>query len=148
VTKLANTNLSISSFTKGSKSEVKVFTKLEGAASGSLSITGKVKLAPEGIPLLDSVANVKVVAKQLEAGHFWPYYRQYVPFKKITGAVEVDSVFSGRLREYGSSGKVFVKGLRFDYQPIFKAVLTPRLVQLRYSMELTRSDFVVKDVEV
>ncbi len=148
VTILAGTDLRISSFARGGKSEVRLSTKLEGAASGSLSVNGKIRLAPDGKPLLDSVAELKLVVKQLEAGHFWPYYRQYVPFRKITGVIDIDSLFNGRLREFGSNGKITVKGLHFDYKPVFKVALTPKLVQLKYNLELTRSDLVIKGVEV
>lgn len=148
ITKLADTDLFLENFSRGSKGSFKLVTRLGGGASGTFSANGKLRLSQTDSSLWNSTIDAKVTAKKLEAGHFWPYYRQYVPFKKITGAVDVDSDFHGKLNDFNSSGKFSVKSLRFDYQPIFKQAIASESIQIKYSMELNKADITVKAIEV
>jgi len=102
VTKLSDTDLSLEQLTRGAKSAFKLSAQLGGGASGSFSINGKIKVAPKGSSVWDSAIDAKISAKRIEAGHFWPYYRQYVPFKKIFGSLDTESEFRGRLKEFSS----------------------------------------------
>lgn len=148
IVKIAETDLYISSLARGGKSDLKLSGKFVAGASGSFAISGKTKIAKKEHPLLDSTMDLKITARHLDVGSFWPYYSSYVPFKKISGYLEADTSFNGRLREFSSTGKIAFSGLRFDYQPIFKVPLTPASLQFKYSMELTKADVLVKALEL
>ncbi len=147
VTRLSGTDLYLEQLTRGAKSSFKLSARLGGGASGSFSINGKIKVAPKGTAILESSIDARIAAKKLEAGHFWPYYSQYVPFKKILGAVDTEADFHGRLKEFTSSGKISIASLHFDYQPIFKRPLTSKSITLKYSMEVNSRDISIKAVE-
>lgn len=147
-TRLVDTDLYISSLKRGGKSDLKLSGSFEGGATGRFALNGKAKITKKDLPFLDSVLDVKISAKQLDVGHFWPYYSGYVPFKKIFGLVDADTTFKGRLREFSSNGKITFKGLRFDYRPIFKVPLTPTSLSFKYNMELTPADVLVKAIEL
>jgi uncharacterized protein YhdP len=148
VTKLNNTDLFLENISRGSKGSFRLSTRLGGGASGTFSINGKIRLSQKDFLLWDSVIDAKVTSKKLESAHFWPYYQRYVPFKKITGAVDADSEIHGRLNEFTTSGKLSVHSLRFDYQPIFKQVINAKTIQIKYSMDLNKKDILVKAAEV
>lgn len=148
VTKLGKTDLFLENLSRGSKGSFKLATQLGGGASGTVAISGKIKISARNTPVLDSTVNAKVTAKGLESAHFWPYYRQYVPFKKIVGAIDTETEFHGRLNEFTSAGKISLHSPRFDYQPIFKQVLSSKSIQLKYSLEFNRTDIAIKAVEI
>lgn len=148
VTKVESTELLMGTLSRGGKGELKLSGKFTEGGSGSFNISGKVRLAPVDKPLTETELDLKVATKQLDLGHFWPYYSGHVPFRKILGRMEINSTFTGRLREFASSGKISFSGLRFDYQPIFRTPLTPTTLQLKYSMELNPRDILVKALEL
>jgi hypothetical protein len=141
-------DLHLGNLARGAKCELKLAGKMTAGGSGSFSLSGKVRLAPKESPLADTELDLKIALKQMDAAHFWPYYSSHVPFRKVLGRVDTETVFAGKLRQFTSHGKVSVNGLRFDYQPVFRTALTPASLQMKYSMELTGKDVVVKGVEV
>lgn len=148
VTKLVSTDLYLSSLARGEKSDIKLSGEFAEGGSGKFSISGKARLAPKDKPLSDTKIDLKIVTKRLDVSHFWPYYSSFVPFKKILGLLEADTVFNGYLHEFTSSGRVAFSGLRFDYQPIFRKALTPTDLHFKYSLELNRKDILVKALEL
>ncbi len=148
VTKIGETDLHLDNLARGGKGDVKLSGTFTEGGSGSFVVGGKVRLAPKDKPLSDTVMEVKLEARQLDVGHFWPYYSNYVPFKKILGRLDAHTDFSGKLREFTSTGKLAFSGLRFDYRPVFRSALTPSSLQLKYNMELTPNDVLVKALEV
>jgi len=147
-TRIDSTDLHLDNFARGAKGEFRLSGTFGGGGSGSFAIGGKVRLAATNKPLSESVLDMKIETRQLDVGHFWPYYSSYVPFRKILGRMDINSTFSGKLREFTSTGKISFSGLRFDYKPVFRVPLTPESLQIKYGMELTRSDVIVKAVEL
>ncbi len=148
VTKLVSTDLYLSSLTRGEKSDLKLSGEFAEGGSGKFSISGKAELAPKDKPLSDTKIDLKIATKNLDVSHFWPYYSSHVPFKRILGLLEADTVFDGSLQEFTSSGRVAFSGLRFDYQPIFRGALTPKDLHFKYSLEVTSKDILVKALEL
>ncbi len=148
ITKLTATDLFMENLARGSKGSFKLSTRLGGGASGIVSITGKIKLSPKESPLDNTSIDAKLSVKQLEAGHLWPYYRQHVPFKKFLGSFDAESEFHGRLNEFTSSGKLSLRSLLLDYQPVFKQALGSKTIQMKYNLELNKADLVIKTVEL
>lgn len=148
VTKIEDVDLHLSTLARGEKSDVKLSGQFTGGGSGRFSISGKARLSPRNKPLSETALDLNVETKQMEVGHFWPYYNGYVPFKKVLGRMDAHATFNGKLRGFTSTGKIAFSGLRFDYQPVFRSALTPASLQLKYGMELTGKDVLVKGLEL
>lgn len=148
LTKLTDTDLLLENISRGSKGNFKLLTHLQGERQGTLALNGKIKIAPQGTPLLQSNIDATLSVKGVEAAEFWPYYRPHVPFKKVAGAVDADLVVNGRLEEFTSSGTIALHNGLLDYQPVFKKVITSQSLRLKYTLERNKTDIVLKAVEV
>ena len=148
-TSLEHLDLSLNRFVRGKSCSLKISAQVaDELKKGSISISGTAKLSPPDAPLFESVLNLKIAAKQLDIGRYWPYYQQYVPFKKITGNLSVNSDFKGKLKSFTARGEMSFGNLRFDYPQVFHAVLTPHDLNFKYDMELTPRDLTVKSLDL
>ncbi len=116
----------------------------EKTGNGKLEISGTAKLPPKDRPLHDTRLDMKVSAANLNAARYWDYYSSYVPFRKIYGSIELDSNFKGALSDFSSSGTAKIKGLHFDYPQVFHSILSPKEVRIKYNMQLTPKDIIVR----
>ena len=146
---LEETDLSLSHAVRGKICDFKLSTYVAGEGKrGIITLAGSARLADRDKPLSDSRVNATVLVKNLDAERYWSYYKDYVPFRKVLGHLDLDSVFKGTMREFTSRGSVRITGLRFDYPSVFHAVLTPRDVRFSYDMELTPRDVSVKALDL
>lgn len=148
VTRLARVDVTLDNLGRGKKIGIKLSAGLGEGTTRTFSLNGKLHMAPLGTPLVKSSLDAKITTKQLDVGHFWSYYRQYVPFNKIVGALDTESEFHGMLDQFTASGKIALSALRFDYQPIFKSPLSPKSLTMKYNMEMTKADINVKSLEI
>ncbi len=148
-TSVEEADLSINRFTRGKTSEIRLsaFIADEGKRA-VITLTGSVQLAEQDKPLIDSRLNLTVLAKNLNAGHYWPYYSRYVPFRKITGYLDIDSSFKGKLSQFSSNGHMRVSSLRFDYPQVFHGILTPQDLHFSYDMDLSPQAVAVKSLDL
>ncbi|WP_298271027.1 AsmA-like C-terminal domain-containing protein [Geobacter sp.] len=149
VTLLEKTDLDVDRLVRGKKTALELSTTLvEGKNRSPLSIRGTVKLAPRERSLAESRVDVKVHARNLDAGHYWPYYARFVPFRRPAGRLDVESRFEGSAGDFTSRGSLRIAGLRFDYPRVFHAVLTPRDLQLAYEMKRDSREVDVSAVDL
>ncbi|MCL2761465.1 MAG: DUF748 domain-containing protein, partial [Desulfuromonadales bacterium] len=144
ITRIKGTDLYLSSIRRGETSDIKLSAYLN---NGEISVAGKLALSPTHKPILDSEAELKIIAKRIEVGHFWPYYSKYVPFEKVTGELNVNSDFKGKINKFSSTGEIGFKGLYFNYQPIFNGPLSPKMVEAKYVMERNPGNILVKSLD-
>ena len=148
-TLLEDTDFSISHAMRGKVCDFKLSTFVANQEKkGVITLAGSAKLAEKDKPLSDTPVNASILVKNLDAEHYWPYYKAFVPFRKVLGYLDMDSVFKGKLSEFTSKGTVRIAGLRFDYPAVFHAVLTPATVKFNYDMELTPKDISVKSLDL
>ncbi len=114
---------------------------------GSFAVTGQLRLAPAKTTLDHSELDLEIATRGLDAAPFWPYYRDQVPFKKIEGRVTTTSSVKGELRRFAARGALQISGGRFDYQPIFHAILGPKALSATYTLELTPNEVNVKSID-
>ena len=147
---LEDTDLSLSHLERGKTCSFKLSTAaLAGAGKrGTIILSGSARLAGREAPLSESRINASVQIKNLDAEHYWPYYRLYVPFNKVLGHLDLDSVFKGTIKEFTSKGSVRITRLRFDYPSVFHAILTPHDVAFSYDMECGPRDISVKSIDL
>jgi uncharacterized protein YhdP len=148
-TLLTKTDFFVTRLVRGKKCEFKLETTLQGqGVGGTVTVGGKVRLAAADKPLSQSGVDLKLLTKGLTVGQFWPYYRQYVPFRQVTGTLETDSALKGTAESFTARGRFRFTGLRFDYQPVFKGPLTPRDLRCRFDLSKTASDVIVNALDL
>jgi uncharacterized protein YhdP len=149
VTSLRDIDLSVSPrvWRKGSSLKLTASVVQEGTL-GTLKLEGSLQQAGKGKPITDTRFSGSMETGNLDAGHFWDYYRGYVPMQKIDGRLYLDAKFDGKLADFTSKGKARIAGLRFAYSPIFHAILTPREFSFSYDMELNPKDILVKSLNL
>ena len=146
---LTGTDLDLGRISRGKKASVS-FAALLGDGQrpyGSIAVSGNVRLAPDTTTLDHSDLDLDITTHELDAGPFWPYYRQYVPFRKIEGKLSTESSFKGKIRQFTAKGSLKIAGARFDYQPIFHAVLEPMALSATYTLDLTPDEVNVKAID-
>jgi uncharacterized protein involved in outer membrane biogenesis len=144
-TSLENMDFQINRARRGTTYAFKISADIVGKGKkSSLSIAGNAKLAPKDKPLRDTCLDLRITANNINTGNYWDYYGRYVPFQKISGFVDIDSTFKGKLTDFASNGSVKVRGLYFNYPDVFHSLLTPKQVLIKYDMELTPKDISVK----
>lgn len=149
VTSMDGITLAMTHVFWGKKSHVKLAANLvQGNRRGEVRVSGTVTPAAKGKPLTDTFFSGKVEADNLDSGHFWGYYRPYVPFRKVDGLFRLDASFKGKLARFSSRGKIMARGVRFEYPQVFHAVLNPGKISLSYDMELTDKDLDVSSLHL
>jgi uncharacterized protein involved in outer membrane biogenesis len=123
-------------------------TVVDEGKTGEVALTGTIELSKYGEPLLNSRIDTAIRAKRLNVGWYWPYYSRYVPFKKITGQLDMDTRYRGNFSEFTSRGSMTMHSLHFDYAPIFHAPLKPETLHANYDMKFNRRDLSVDHLEV
>ncbi len=142
-------DLYLGNLTRGKRGKLNLSAIVKDQTGRSeLNVKGKLKLASDDQPFLESVFDGHVTAKNIQAERYWDYYRRYVPFEKILGHLDVESGFKGKLKEFEAEGMISVRDLRFSYPKVFRSALTPRTVQLKYHLNLDSRDVTIKDIDV
>lgn len=144
-----NTDLYLDHLRRGRKAKFKLTTDLtENNRKTPLTFGGTVRLPKEGQPWSTVDLNVKIIAKGLHPEFYWPYYRTYVPFEQVTGQFDLDIDLKGTPTAFTTAGEVRINGLRFSYPQVFHSVLTPKELNLSYSLERTPSAVMVKSLNL
>ncbi len=148
VTTLEKTDLELDRFTRGKETDFTLVTSLiQGATAGTLSAHGSAEIPRQGHPMAETRIDAKIEGQNLAASHYWPYYGRFVPFDPLAGRFDVKASIHGTTADFTSKGSVHVAGLRFSYPEVFHAVLTPRELQLDYSMKRDRHQVDVSKVD-
>ncbi|NLN60769.1 MAG: DUF748 domain-containing protein [Deltaproteobacteria bacterium] len=139
----------ISNLTRGKNSRFYLSAFINNPSKdGEVKLRGALRLSPKDKPLLDSVASVRVITRNLDAERYWGYYRQYVPFEKIRGRLNIDSSFSGKFDEFESEGRMSVEDLHFKYPEVFRTELAPRKAQLKYHLAVDTRDVKIENIDI
>jgi uncharacterized protein YhdP len=149
VTELSETDLYLSQPSRGKNCDFKLSGKLKnGSRKVALFLGGSAKIAAKGEALGTTQINARLRSGPLDAGHFYPYYGHYLPFKSLAGQLELDTTFKGRLAAFKMKGELQVSALRLDYPQVFHALLTPKSLKGSYELELTDRDFNISAVKL
>ncbi|GFO61859.1 hypothetical protein GMST_41840 [Geomonas silvestris] len=141
VTELTRTDLYLSNLVRGKNCDFKLSGTLKyPTRKVPIFLAGVAKLAPEGSPFTQSELSGHAKLGALDATHFYPYFGRYLPFKSLSGDLELDAHIKGKLAAFKLKGNLQVSRLRLDYPQVFHALLTPKLVKANYELELTERD--------
>jgi hypothetical protein len=137
VTTLADTDLYLSRLTRGRNCDVKLSgSLLTGRAKVPLFAAGALRIPESGASWSSSEITGRVRTGYIDAGHFFPYYSRFLPFRSIAGLVSLEGSFRGRPSAFKSKAELKVAQLNLDYPQVFHARLTPKLVKGSLEMEL------------
>ncbi|PKN59718.1 MAG: AsmA family protein, partial [Deltaproteobacteria bacterium HGW-Deltaproteobacteria-11] len=128
---------------------------VDAKKSGNISLEGSVEIAKAAEPLLNSRIDTAVKVSGLNADWYWPYYSPHVPFRKLTGRLDVDARCRGTVKKFDSGGSMTLHDLHFDYPTVFHAPLQPKTVHAVYAMkrnghaiDVARLDVAVDGVQI
>jgi len=137
---LGNISLTLDHLTRGRKGTVKLSCDIP-AVSGApahISLAGSVRLPAKGTSLLETELNCNADIKQAEIGKFWPYYGRFIPFANTGGRLDFSTSLKGKPQDLSAKGKIRINGATVNWPAIFHATLSPRLLQLDFSLKLTK----------
>ena len=138
VSELSDTDLYISRLTRGKSCDFKLSGSLRtGPEKVPVFFAGVARIPADGVPLSASELDCRVRTGPLDAGHFWPYFSRYVPFKSLGGELALEASFKGRPAAFKTEGDLKVTRLNLDYPQVFHARLTPKSIKASYKLELT-----------
>ncbi|SNB46343.1 AsmA-like C-terminal domain-containing protein [Geobacter sp. DSM 9736] len=146
---LTDIHLSLAHFARGKQCSFKLSTLIGDERNKErVTVQGSAKLASVDRPLTETDFNFRITGKNIEASPYWPYYRQYVPFQKVTGQLTMDAEFTGKLASFTSRGNFGVRNLFFNYPEVFRSVLTPKTVQADYQLQFNSRDLTVSSLDL
>lgn len=149
VTELSETHLYLSHLTRGKSCDFKLSGQLKSRAGRvPIFLAGSAKSPEAGAPLSSTQLTGRVRTGPLDAGHFWPYYGRYLPFKSLAGNLELEAAFKGRLAAFRMKGDLQVSRMRLDYPQVFHALLAPKLLTGSFDLELDDRDLNISEVKL
>jgi len=108
---------------------------IQGATTGRIESDGDVTLPSTGISWLEAIPDLRLRARQLDVGTYWPYVAPLVPFTVAKATLDIDAVVKGRWSDGASSGMVVLRGPELHFPTVFPSVLSPGRVQLEYDVK-------------
>jgi len=149
ITSLEKVDLYLSSLDKGNTSELRLSGLLAGGSGqGQLSVSGTVRLPAEQESLNEAKLDLRLSAKNLDVGRYWPYYGHYLPCEPLRGVLDSELAFAGRLQEFTSKGQFRVKSLFFHYPEVFHAILTPKELSIAFDVERSSRNLAIKSFDL
>jgi len=149
VTELSDTDLYLSRLTRGKKCDFKLSGSLaSGSAQVPVFLAGVAGIPATGAPLSAMELHGRIRTGPVNAGHFWPYFSKWVPFKSLGGELALEASFKGRLNAFKSKAEFEITRLNLDYPQVFHARLTPKLVKGSCLLELSDGELVIGAAKV
>lgn len=145
-----NISLAADHLGRGRKGHLKLTADVP-AASGDpthLSLSGALQLPEEGKSLQESVFDCDLALKQAEIDRFWSYFGEYVPFGNTGGRLDFSTSFKGKPQDFSAKGKIVFRGISVKWPTIFHAVLSPKTLQLEYTVALTKQQINFSAVDI
>jgi uncharacterized protein YhdP len=137
---LTNISMTANRLNRGQKGHIKLTAEIP-ATSGvptMISFAGKVQLSAVDKPLLETVLDCDLSVKQAEIGRFWPYFGRFVPFANSGGRANFTTSFKGTPQDFSAKGKVLLSGASVSWPKVFHATLSPKTLQLDYTLALNK----------
>lgn len=147
---LRNISLTADHLGRGRKGHFKLSTDVPAVtgAPTHISLTGSLQLPPDNISLMATAADCDLTVKQAEIGRFWPYFGKFIPFPNTGGRLDFTTSFKGTPQDFSAKGKAVISGASVAWPTVFHAVLSPKTLQLDYTMALTKQLIDVSAVDL
>ena len=149
VTECTDTDLYLSRLTRGKDCDFKLSGSLvSGAAKVPVFLAGVAGIPAAGAPASAMELHGRIRTGAVDAGHLWPYYSRFVPFRSLAGELALEASFKGRLDDFKTKGEFRVTRLNLDYPQVFHARLTPKLFKGSYQLKRSGSDLELNSLKL
>ena len=147
---LRNISLTADHLERGQKGHLKLAADIPSASGvpTHLNFSGSLQLSPEGKSLLETVVDGDLALKQAEIDQFWLYFGRFVPFANTGGRLDLTTSFKGKLEAFSAKGKIVINGASVKWPTIFHATLSPKALQLEYTLALTKKLINISSVDL
>ncbi len=109
--------------------------RFTGDGEETFSVSGKVTRAEEPPKPNQLEFSISLKANGVDSRRIWPYVRSVLPFKDVSGRLDLKIRHEGGLASFHSSGEIGIQHGRFAMPPLFKAAVEPGEVALTYDLE-------------
>ncbi|MBJ6801749.1 DUF3971 domain-containing protein [Geomonas propionica] len=149
VTELSDTDLFLSRITRGRDCDFKLNGQIaSGRSKVPIHLSGVAGIPAAGVPFTSMAVHGKVKTGPLDLGHFWPYYSRFVPFKSLSGELELEATIKGYLNAFKGKTDFRFTRMNLDYPQVFHARLTPKSFKGSCSLQLTDRDLDIDHVKL
>ncbi|QXE85794.1 AsmA-like C-terminal domain-containing protein [Geomonas nitrogeniifigens] len=148
ITELSDTDLFLSRITRGRDCDFKLDGQLlSGRSKVPIHLSGVAGIPAAGAPLAAMPVHGKIKTGPIDVGHFWPYYSRFVPFKSLSGQLELEASLKGHLNAFKGKTEFRFTRMNLDYPQVFHARLTPKSFKGSCSLELTERNLEIDHVK-
>ncbi|QWV92633.1 AsmA-like C-terminal domain-containing protein [Geomonas oryzisoli] len=149
ITELSDTDLSLSRITRGRDCDFKLNGQLaSGRSKVPIHLSGVAGIPAAGVSFASMPVHGKIKTGPIDVGHFWPYYSRFVPFRSLSGQLELEASLKGHLNAFKGKTEFHFTRMNLDYPKVFHARLTPKSFKGSCSLELTNRDLEIDHVKV
>ena len=123
---------------------------------GSFFLSGILRNISEEMDLSKGSVEGKAEIKGIDTNHFWPYLKNLLPMKRISGILDLKGHYQGDFSGvFKTSAKIKLKEVVVDYPEVFSYVLTPKWINLVIDAEcetkeikIPRASFELPEISV
>lgn len=135
-----NISLIANQLGRGEKGRLKFAANViaESGAPTQLNLSGSIQLPGKDKSLIETALDCDLAVKQGEIGRFWSYLGKFVPFANCGGRLDLATSFKGKPHDFAAKGKIQVSGATVNWPTIFHTPLSPKKLQLEYTLLLNK----------
>lgn len=116
--------------------------------TGTLSVAGQFMPSGKDEPFTNSSVDARIVAANLSIERYRPYYEKHLPFRKMTGILNMDTRLKGNPNAFSSEGSVKLKNLNLQYPGVFHSAIAPKDVSLNYTLRRGPSEIIMDTLDL
>ncbi|MBW4055413.1 MAG: AsmA family protein [Proteobacteria bacterium] len=148
---LRDISLTADHIERGQKGHLKLTAEIpatSGVTPTHIALSGDIRLPSGEKSLLETVVDCDLSLKQAEINRFWPYFGHFIPFPNIGGRLDFVTNIKGQAKNFSSKGKVLISGVNVKWPTVFHSVLSPKKLQLEYTMSLTKQLIDISTIDI
>jgi uncharacterized protein YhdP len=116
---------------------------------GGFSISGTLRGIPEDFDLSRGTLDAKVEVKDIEVSRLWPYLKQWLPMKNLSGTLSLNGQYRGGMKGvFKANAKINLREVVLDWPQVFSFVHTPKWLNLSVDADFTQKEIKVPQVSV
>ena len=118
-------------------------------SAGSFHMEGTLQNIAEDLDLSGGNIDVDVEMKGIDTSHFWPYFKTWLPMKRIEGKLDLSGHYQGDVAgALKASVRMRLKEVVVDYPTVFSYVLTPQWLNISLEVDYDLKEFRVPQISV
>jgi uncharacterized protein involved in outer membrane biogenesis len=115
---------------------------LHSKREGRFSVSGTIENIPEDMDVSEGSIMAEVETKGIDLSHFWPYLKTWLPMKTVSGFLDLDGNYQGRLSgAFKAQARINFREVVYDHPQVFASIFTPKWVTLDFQIDYDTRDF-------